>query len=100
MTLRELLSFATRSTRATAEQVRDNVLRSAADLRDLTRPVRRRSRYPTILAVHNSLKKLETAQGDALKHGAYLFEQLKLIRAIARKETTGGLPAMKGRASA
>ena len=58
-----------------------------SDLRDLSRPVvRRRSHYPTMHAVQNSVKKLAEANEEAKVLVDYLQEQLQEIREHARRE--------------
>ncbi len=86
MTLRELLTHAEKKTRDLIEHYQSNVLTQVADFRDLSRPVRRRSHYPTLLALQNALRQLEEAAEDATALGEYLAEQLQSIRESARRE--------------
>src|SRR5437763_899382 len=48
MTLRQLLTASEKCARDLAEQLHTTLLSRAADCRDLSRPVRRRSHYPTV----------------------------------------------------
>jgi hypothetical protein len=86
MTLRELLTHAEKCTRDLIEHFQSNVQTSLTDYRDLNRPVRRRSHYPTLLALQNALKKVEEAGEEAMVLSSYLLEQLEQIRASARRE--------------
>jgi len=56
------------------------------DFRDLSRPVRRRSHYPTLLALANALNKLQQAAKETQALADYLSEQLQTIRDHARRE--------------
>ena len=58
----------------------------AADLRELSRPVRRRSHYPTLLALVNSLQKLFETQGETEEMADYLMRELDEIREHAKRE--------------
>ena len=84
--LRELLTDAEKRTRDLAEHLHVTWLARATDLRDLSRPIRRRSHYPTLLALLNALQKF--VQTDQESKG--LIDQLALeleeIRDHARRE--------------
>jgi hypothetical protein len=86
MTLRELLIHAEKCSRDLIEQFHGDVLPKVSDFRDLSRPVRRRSHYPALVALSNSLKQLEQAMEESLTMCDYLAEQLQSIRESARKE--------------
>ena len=68
------------------EHCQATLLTDISDLRDLSRPVRRRSHYPTMHAVQNSVKKLAEANEEAKVLVDYLQEQLQEIREHARRE--------------
>src|SRR5262245_61134582 len=74
MTLRQLLTHAEKCCRDLIEHVQTNVLNRVSDFRDLSRPVRRRSHYPTLLAVQNALKKLVETHAEAQALADYLTE--------------------------
>ncbi|MFO0965980.1 MAG: hypothetical protein U0793_10405 [Gemmataceae bacterium] len=57
MTLRQLLTHAEKLTRDLIDLIHTGLLARLADYRDLSRPVRRRSHYPTKIAVHNALRR-------------------------------------------
>ncbi|MER3416123.1 MAG: hypothetical protein C4297_07950 [Gemmataceae bacterium] len=86
MTLRELLTHSEKCTRELVEHIQSNVLTAMSDFRDLTRPVRRRSAYPTLLAVRNALQVLEEAVEEMMLLLDHLQEALQEIRHSARRE--------------
>jgi hypothetical protein len=86
MTLQELLTHTGKNIRDLAEQARSSELRCIDDLRDLSRSVRRRSRYPTFLAIQNALEKFVKSQQQSLSLGRELFQEMQRIRALARKD--------------
>ena len=101
MTLQELFTHASKNVRDLAEQARSSELRCVADLRDLSRSVRRRSRYPALLAVQNALEKLVHTQRQSLTLGRDLFQEMQRIRTLARKELQArGFPLVSHRESA
>jgi hypothetical protein len=86
MTLRQLLTHSEKVVRDLIEHLNTVLLPREQDFRDLSRPVRRRSHYPTLLALHNALQKLHEA-GDEAQHLAdYLLELLEEIREHAKRE--------------
>ena len=84
--LRELLTDAEKRTRDLSEQVGTHLMARAADLRELSRPVRRRSHYPTLLALVNSLQKLFEMQQESENMAEYLVRELEEIREHAKRE--------------
>jgi hypothetical protein len=86
MTLRQLLTHAEKIARDLVEHFQANMLPNISDFRDLSRPVRRRSLYPTLMAVANALKKLSKAGTEAQEMAEYLNEQLQDIREHAQRE--------------
>jgi hypothetical protein len=86
MTLRQLLTSAEKCSRDLADQVQSTLLPRANDCRDLSRPVRRRSHYPTLVAVANSLNKLTEAESEMDALMDFVLEQMEAIREAARKE--------------
>ena len=67
------------------------VLPRMTDFRDLSRPIRRRSHYPTLLALLNSLKKLQEAGVETNALAEYLLEQMQDIREHAKRERVNRL---------
>jgi hypothetical protein len=88
MTLRQLLIHAEKCSRDLYEQINATLLPRVADFRDLTRPVRRKSHYPTLISLMNSLSKLEQVNTEIQTLVEYLGEQLEEIREHARRERT------------
>jgi hypothetical protein len=86
MTLRQLLTHSEKCARDLLEHIQVTLLSQVSDFRDLSRPVRRRSHYPTMLALGNALKKLLAAGAEAEDLATYLHEQLQEIREHARRE--------------
>jgi hypothetical protein len=86
MTLRQLLIHAEKCSRDLFEQVNATLVPRIADFRDLSRPVRRKSHFPTLMAVMNSLNKLEQGNTEIQNLVDYLGDQLEEIREHARRE--------------
>ena len=86
MTLRQLMTHSEKCSRDLVEHIQSVLLPREVDFRDLSRPVRRRSNYPTLLALHNSLQKLQDAGTEAQALADYLSEQLAEIHEHARRE--------------
>jgi transcriptional regulator GlxA family with amidase domain len=84
--LRELLTDAEKRTRDLAEQVGTHWAGKAADLRELSRPVRRRSHYPTLLALLNAMQKLFEMQEETDEMADYLMRELDEIREHGKRE--------------
>ena len=86
MTLRQQLTHAEKCVRDLVEHFHGSLLPSISDVRDLSRPVRRRSHYPTMVSMSNAVNKLQQAGVDINKILEYLQEQLQEIREHARRE--------------
>jgi hypothetical protein len=86
MTLRELLAHAEKCTRDLAEHVHTNHMNNLADFRDLNRPVRKRSHFPTLQAVQNSLQRTEQSAEEIMVLSDHLMETLQHVAEHARKE--------------
>ena len=86
MTLRQLLTHSEKCSRDLIEHLQATLMPRLSDYRDLSRPVRRRSHYPTMVAFMNALNKLEQAGQETNTAAEYLFEQLTEIRERARRE--------------
>ncbi len=89
--LRELLTDAEKRTRDLAEHMHVTWLARVNDLRELSRPVRRRSHFPTLLAILNALQKLEETHDETLRLMDYLSQELDEIRELARLERANRL---------
>jgi hypothetical protein len=86
MTLRQLLTHSEKCSRDLIEHLQSTLLQQVSDFRDLSRPVRRRSHYPTMVAVQNALKKLMAAGNEAQTVADYLNEQFDAIREHGKRE--------------
>lgn len=86
MTLRQLLTHSEKCSRDLGEQLHTTLLPRNTDCRELSRPVRRRSHFPTVIALLNALHKLELADQETQTLADYLYEQLEEIRDHARRE--------------
>src|SRR5216683_2545545 len=84
--LRDLLTDAEKRNRDLIEHLHNTWLARASDLRDLSRPVRRRSHYPTLVALLNAIQKLLelTEETEALL--VNLGHRLGEIHEHARRE--------------
>jgi hypothetical protein len=91
MTLRQLMTHAEKCTRDLIEHFQTTVLTRMTDFRDLSRPIRRRSHYPTLLALLNALKKLQEAGVETDALAEYLLEQMQDIREHAKRERVNRL---------
>jgi hypothetical protein len=86
LTLRQQLTHVEKGSRDLIEHLQATLLANIVDIRDLTRPIRRKSHYPTLLAIANSLKAVRQAGTEAIETATYLAEQLQEIREHARRE--------------
>lgn len=90
MTFHQLLTLSEKSTRDLAEHVQTILLAQLAECRDLSRPVRRRSHYPTMRAIGNALKKLQRI-GDETQ---LMIDDLgKYLQAIKERAKLPGQPS-------
>jgi hypothetical protein len=86
MTLRQLMTHAEKCARDLIEQINGTVLPRVSDFRDLSRPVRRRSHFPSMVALLNALNKYQQAGEETRAMTEYLLEQMQEIRERARLE--------------
>ena len=84
--LRQLLASSDKTTREVAELVHTHLLPRVVDFRDLSRPVRRKSQYPTIVAFLNGLRRMTEANDQVQAVLAVLQEHLDTIREHAQRE--------------
>ena len=91
LTLRQLLNQAEKCTANLIENCKVQYLQQVSEFRGLTRPVRRRSQFPTMLAVQNSLRKFQKASDDLNHLANYLQEHLEAIRDHATRERVNRL---------
>jgi hypothetical protein len=86
MTLRDLLTDVEKKARDLADDLGINLLSRVEDLHDLSRPLRRKSHYPTMLALHNAVEKVLTAHQETDQALETLTAELDEIREHARRE--------------
>jgi C4-dicarboxylate-specific signal transduction histidine kinase len=84
--LRDLMTDAEKRSRDVAEHVYSTWGAGVTDLRDLSRPLRRKSHYPSLLALQNALQKVLAQTEEANELIAYLERQLNEIRDHAKRE--------------
>jgi hypothetical protein len=84
--LRDLMTDAEKRSRSLAEDISSTWLTKVSDLRDLSRPLRRKSHYPTLLALQNALQKVVQMTAETAELIDYLERQLNEIRDHARRE--------------
>jgi hypothetical protein len=84
--LRELMTDAEKRTRDLVEHMHTTWLARASDLRDLSRPLRRRSHYPTLHALLNCLEKFLETSNETTRLIDYLTHELEEIYEHARRE--------------
>jgi hypothetical protein len=84
--LRQLLASSDRTTRELAELVHTHLLPRVADFRELTRPVRRKSHYPTVVAFLNGMRRMMEANDRLQMLVTTLQEHLDAIRDHAQRE--------------
>jgi hypothetical protein len=84
--LRQLLASSDKTTREIAELVHTHLMPRVADFRDLSRPVRRKSHYPTMLAFQNGLRRMSEANDQLQAMIVVLQEHLEAIRDHAQRE--------------
>jgi hypothetical protein len=89
MTLRQLLTHSEKWSRDLIDQFNGTFLAQVTDFRDLSRPVRRKSNFPTLVAIANSLKNLDKANAEIEQSIAHLIEQMEIIREHAQRERIG-----------
>ena len=86
LTLRQQLTHVEKLSRDVIEYLNGTLLPNVNDLRDLSRPIRRKSHYPTMVAMSNALNKLASSGTEIAEVVDYLQEQLQEIREHSRRE--------------
>jgi hypothetical protein len=80
VTLRQLMTQVEKCARDFASHLDTTVGPRLADFRELSRPVRRRSSYPTFIALRNALERIQQASDETDSLTAYLEKELRLIK--------------------
>jgi hypothetical protein len=86
LTLRQLLTHSEKYSRDLIEEINGSFVPRVTDFRDLSRPIRRKSHYPTLVAVLNAMSKLEQSTKELDGMAEHLYEQLEAIREHAQRE--------------
>jgi hypothetical protein len=84
--LRDLMTDAEKRVRDLHEHFNVTWLARVADLRDLSRPIRKRSHYPTLHALQNALQKTVETNDETRRLVDYLVQELTAILEHARRE--------------
>jgi hypothetical protein len=84
--LRDLLTDAEKRVRDVLEHLTSSWIARASDLRDLSRPLRRKSHYPTLATVQHAIDRMVEIQGETENMIDFLFHELEEIREHARRE--------------
>ncbi len=84
--LRDLMTDAEKRTRDLVENLNSTWLIQAAELRDLSRPVRKKSHYPTLKALKHCLEKFIQLDQDTAVLIDHLSQELEEICEHARRE--------------
>jgi hypothetical protein len=84
--LRDLLTDAEKRVRDLVEHFNVSWLSRIADLRDLSRPIRKRSHYPTLHALQNALQKTADADQETQQLINHLAQELQQILEHAKRE--------------
>lgn len=84
--LRDLLTDADKRVRDLVEHFNVTWLARVGDLRDLSRPIRKRSHYPTLHALQNALQKTVQTNEETRQLIEHLIQELNEILEHARRE--------------
>jgi hypothetical protein len=85
MPLRQLLTHTEKYSRDLIEYLRATMLPQLTEMRELSRPVRRRSSYPTMVTMSNALRKVQQAAEEARQMVDYLQSRLEEIKTHSRR---------------
>jgi hypothetical protein len=86
LTLRQLLTHTDKCSRDLYDLIYTTFLSQISDFRDLSRPVRRRSHFPTMVAVQNAMRKLLKSHEEVQSLVQLLEEYLAEVREHAKRE--------------
>lgn len=85
MTLRELLTHASKLTHEVSEKANTTLQTRLGDLHDLSRPTRRKSQYPSVVSLQNAVTRHAESARELRALVASLEEHLQAIRAQANR---------------
>jgi hypothetical protein len=86
MTMRQLLTHIEKTGRSVIDHLQTSMLAQISDLRELSRPVRRRSHYPTLMALQNALRKVLAAHQEVQALTKDLHHQFDDIKDRSNKD--------------
>ncbi len=86
MTLRQLVTHSEKCSKELFEHVQKGMISILTDFRELSRPVRRRSHYPKLQAIQNSLRKIVESNEKNIELIDQLEECLEEVRKYAKRE--------------
>jgi uncharacterized protein YydD (DUF2326 family) len=89
--LRDLLTDSEKRARDLAEHMNTTWIVRITDLRELSRPLRKRSHFPTLLALLNAYQKANETHQETEKLLDYLTQELEEIRNHAVREKANRL---------
>ncbi len=84
--LRDLMTDAEKRTRDLIQQFNSTWLTQAAELRDLSRPLRKKSHYPSLKTLKNALDRMLQIDQDTAVLIDHLSQELEEICEQARRE--------------
>lgn len=84
--LRDLMTDAEKRVRDLVEHFNVTWLARVSDLHDLSRPIRKRSHYPTLHSLQNALLKTVETNDEARQLIDYVVQELNEILQHARRE--------------
>jgi hypothetical protein len=85
MPLRQLLTHSEKCSRDLIDYLRGAMIPHLTELRELSRPVRRRSSYPSMITMSNSFNKLDKITEEARHVVEYLQTRLEEILTHSRR---------------
>jgi hypothetical protein len=85
MPLRQLLTHSEKYSRDLIDFIRASLIPQLTEFRELSRPVRRRSSYPSMIAIQNALRKLQKATEETRHMVDYLQGRLQEIKEHSRR---------------
>jgi hypothetical protein len=86
MPLRQLLTHSEKCSRDLIEHLRSTLGPVLSEFRELSRPVRRRSPYPSMVTLRNALRKIQQATQEAHQMAEYLQERLDEVQKHGRRQ--------------
>ena len=84
--LRDIITDAEKRTRDLIEHLNNTWLKQAAELRDLSRPARKKSHFPTFKALNNVRERMLEIDLNTAALVDYLYQELEEIAEHARRE--------------